>query len=305
MRNLSVDVLKIVMAIFVVLLHMHFLKNVYPTLSYVLVNGLFRLGVPVFLIVTGYYFYFVDDILKLKKWLVRLFILYAIWTVIYIPFWQEKDNSIMNLLFGFHHLWYLIGTFFAGILLYFARNHSASVLCIFSVILYIFGYAIQYLANSHFYDGILDLTINQFPAYRNFLFVCFPFLTIGFLIKKYNLRNTIKPNILLVLGTIILVVSEAYFNLKILQLNKRESVDLLLSLLVACPLLFIYCQNRIEVTSMKTLANVSTAIYFLHPMLMEFIFGEQNWINIAVFFTILILSSFLLVYLNKKLKYLL
>lgn len=305
MRNLSVDVLKIVMAIFVVLLHMHFLKNVYPTLSYVLVNGLFRLGVPVFLIVTGYYFYFVDDILKLKKWLVRLFILYAIWTAIYIPFWQEKDNSIMNLLFGFHHLWYLIGTFFAGILLYFARNHSALVLCISSVILYVFGYAIQYLANSHFYDGDLDYYINQFPAYRNFLFVCFPFLTIGFLIKKYNLQNTIKPNILLVLGTIILVISEAYFNLKILQLNKRESVDLLLSLLVACPLLFIYCQNRIEVTSMKILANVSTAIYFLHPMLMELIFGEQNWINIPVFFTILIPSSFLLVYLNKKVKYLL
>ena len=90
MRNLSVDVLKIVMAIFVVLLHMHFLKNVYPTLSYVLVNGLFRLGVPVFLIVTGYYFYFVDDILKLKKWLVRLFILYAIWTVFTFLFGKRK-----------------------------------------------------------------------------------------------------------------------------------------------------------------------------------------------------------------------
>ena len=59
MRNLSLDILKIIMAFFVVFLHMHLFKEVYPSLSYVLVNGLFRLGVPTFLIISGYYFFFI------------------------------------------------------------------------------------------------------------------------------------------------------------------------------------------------------------------------------------------------------
>ena len=136
MRSLSIDILKIILAFFVMFLHMHLLRNVYPSLSYVLVNGLFRTAVPVFLIITGYYFYYVDDIQKLKKWLIRIFILYTIWTVIYIPLWKEKDSYIANIIFGFHHLWYLIGTFFSGIVLFAFRKISVKIL--FSLILFFF-----------------------------------------------------------------------------------------------------------------------------------------------------------------------
>lgn len=305
MRNLSVDVLKIVMAIFVVLLHMHFLKNVYPTLSYVLVNGLFRLGVPVFLIVTGYYFYFVDDILKLKKWLVRLFILYGIWTILYIPFWQEKDSIFQNIVFGYHHLWYLIGTFFAGIVLFILKKCSSSLLGILALLMFGIGYSLQYLANSHYFDGEVDIFINQFPMYRNFLMVCFPFMTMGFLIKKHHLDQKIKPNLFLVIFASLLPIAEAYGNLHLLHLSKKESTDLLISLLLACPLLFLYCQNSIATTSFKTLATFSTAIYFIHPMLMEWVFGEKDALHYLLFFSLLIPASILLVFINKKVKYLL
>jgi hypothetical protein len=308
MRSLAIDLLKIVLAIFVVGLHNHFLRDSYPTLSYLLVNGLFRLGVPVFLIITGYYFSFVNDFSKLKKWLFRIFILYAIWTVIYIPLWKEGE-AVTNIVFGYHHLWYLNGTLFAGILLFYLRNKSPKLLISLVFLFFIFGYAIQYLGNSHFFEGETNELFNSYPMYRNFLFDCFPFLTIGFLIKKYEWDVKRNPSLWFVLLSVTAVIAEAFVNIQILKLSKKESVDLLFSLLIACPLLFIYFKNLKYKTDSKILASISTAIYFIHPLLMFYVYKSENLFVLqhADFFFVssLILSSLVLVFLNRKLKYLL
>ncbi|MCW3161205.1 acyltransferase family protein [Chryseobacterium oryctis] len=305
MRSLSVDILKIVLAFFVVFLHMHVLRDSYPFLSYVLVNGLFRIGVPVFLIISGYYFYYINDFQKLKKWLVRIFILYAVWSVVYIPFWKEKDDYTLNILFGYHHLWYLIGTFFSGIILFALKKTSTRLLLLFILLLFCCGYIIQFLANSHYFTGDLDSALNLFPTYRNFLFVCFPFLGIGFLIRKLELDVKYKPSLLFVLASVGLVIFEAFLNYKVFDLNKRESVDLLFSLLIACPILFVYCKNLPWKTDSKILASISTAIYLIHPLLMEGIYkSEIKYQNLA-FTMALIGASLMLVFINKKLKYLL
>ncbi len=101
-RNLTIDVLKIVLAFFVVFLHMNFLKETLPTLSYVFVNGLFRIAVPIFLVITGFYFFHIDDFKKLKKWLFRTFILYAIWMLLYISYWKDSDQIFLTIIFGYH-----------------------------------------------------------------------------------------------------------------------------------------------------------------------------------------------------------
>lgn len=305
MRSLSIDILKIILAFFVMFLHMHLLRNVYPSLSYVLVNGLFRTAVPVFLIITGYYFYYVDDIQKLKKWLIRIFILYAIWTVIYIPLWKEKDSYIANIIFGFHHLWYLIGTFFSGMVLFAFRKISVKIL--FSLILFFFccGYAIQFLGNAHYFEGKIDSVMNFFPSYRNFLFVCFPFLSIGFLIKKLQIDIRKKPSLVFVLAAMGLVIFEAFLNYKVFKLNQSESIDLLFSLLIACPAMFLYCKNIPVKTDSKILASISTAIYLIHPLLMNLIYTSQMRFRNLIFLGALASASLLLVFINRKVKYLL
>ncbi|MFP7657401.1 acyltransferase family protein [Chryseobacterium proteolyticum] len=126
MRNLSIDILKIVLAFFVVFLHMHLFQDTRPVLGFVLVNGVFRMAVPTFLIITGYYFYYVDNTQKLKKWLIRTFLLYLIWSLVYIPFWKKEDIFI-NILFGYHHLWYLIGTFFFSDYFIFNQEETGKV----------------------------------------------------------------------------------------------------------------------------------------------------------------------------------
>lgn len=305
MRSLSIDVLKIILAFFVVFLHMHLLRDEYPSLSYVLVNGLFRIGVPVFLIITGYYFYYVDTFDKLKKWSLRTFLLYSIWSIIYIPLWKE-GMVFTNIFFGYHHLWYLIGTLFAGILLFVLRKKSTSVLVATILVLFGIGYTIQLLGNLHYFTGELDSTLNLYPSYRNFLFVCFPFLGIGFLIKKLNIDVKQNPSLPLVLGSIALVIFEAFLNYKLIHLNQKESIDLLISLLIACPLVFLYCKNLPFKTDSKILASLSTAIYLVHPLIMNWIFDLYlPSFEFVIFIIVLLIVSLILVFVNRKVKYLL
>jgi len=303
-RNLSIDVLKIILAFFVVFLHMNFLKETYPVLSYILVNGLFRIAVPVFLVITGFYFFHIDSAKKLKKWLFRTFLLYAIWMLIYVSYWKDNEQIWLTIIFGYHHLWYLIGTFFSGFLLYFLRNQNSSWLLTLAIFLFLFGYVVQVSGNLHYLNTESDSLLNNYLLYRNFLFVCFPFLTIGFLINKHRIDiSTYKNSSLLVILSILGVIAEAFFNYNYIS---SESTDILFSLIFASPLLFLYCQKIYIKTTSKVLASLSTAIYVVHPLIMKSeLYKEIQSFKILIFLAILLPVSFGLVYLNRKLKYLL
>lgn len=303
-RNLTIDLLKIVLAFFVVFLHMNFLRDSQPTLSYVLVNGLFRIAVPVFLVITGFYFFHIDSRQKLQKWLFRTFLLYAIWMIIYISYWKDNGQVLLTVVFGYHHLWYLIGSFFSGVILYLLRKQSSKMLITLSVSLFLLGYVVQVLGNLHYFEKEHDFVLNMYLMYRNFLFVCFPFLTIGFLINRHNFDlSKYKNSYLLMIFSVFCVVAEAFFNYTTIS---SESTDVLFSLLLACPLVFLYCQKIYIKTTSKILANLSTAIYVVHPLIMKSDFyADIKTFKILIFLSILIPLSIALVYINKKLKYLL
>lgn len=304
-RNLTIDVLKIILAFFVVFLHMNFLQDSYPTLSYILVNGLFRIAVPVFLVITGFYFFHIDTLEKLKKWLFRTFILYVLWMLIYMSYWKDNEQILLTVIFGYHHLWYLIGTFFSGIILYLLQKQSSSVLITLTVIFFTMGFAVQVLGNLHYFEKGNDSVLNMYLLYRNFLFVCFPFLTVGFLINRHRIDSAEYKYWGLLAGlSVFCVIAEAYFNYSEIS---SESTDVLFSLLFASPAVFVYCQKMYIKTTSKILASFSTAVYVVHPLIMKSTFYTelQSPYKILIFLAILIPVSFALVYLNKKLKYLL
>ncbi len=303
-RNLTIDVLKIVLAFFVVFLHMNFLKETNSLLSYLLVNGLFRIAVPVFLVITGFYFFHIDNTKKLKKWLLRTFLLYAIWMIIYISYWKNNDQILLTVIFGYHHLWYLIGTFFSGIILFSLRKMSSHSMIFLAVFLFLIGYIIQVLGNLHYFEKEQDSVLNMYLLYRNFIFVCFPFLAIGFLMNKHLPKLSEFKNLKAILIlSLIGVVAEAFFNYNFIS---AESTDILLSLFVVSPAVFLYFKTIYVKTNSKILANLSTAIYVVHPLIMKSSFYEElQSFKIYIFLGILISVSFALVFLNNRLKYLL
>lgn len=304
-RNLTIDVLKIILALFVVFLHMNFLKETHPLLSFVLVNGIFRIAVPVFLVITGFYYLHIDTTKKLQKWLFRTFLLYAIWMLVYISYWEDNEEIWLTVIFGYHHLWYLIGTFFSGIILFLLRNQKAVVLFTLAILLFGVGYAVQVLGNTHYFKGEEDSVLNDYLMYRNFLFVCFPFLTVGFLINKLKISfEKYKYSYFLVVLSVVMVVTEAYFNYKMIS---SESTDILFSLIFASPILFLYSQKIYIKSQSKILASLSTAIYVVHPLIMKSDFYKNitSDYKVLLFIMILIPISLILVIVNRKVKYLL
>jgi hypothetical protein len=104
-----------------------------------------------------------------------------------------------------------------------------------------------------------------------------------------------------------LVMVEAFLNIKVFNLNQKESVDLLFSLLIACPVLFLYAKNITVKTDSKILTSISTAIYLIHPLLIELVYKSDmitSFQNI-IFIVLLLMGSLLLVFVNRKVKYLL
>ncbi|MCK0923742.1 acyltransferase family protein [Acinetobacter pittii] len=313
MRNLSIDYLKVLLAFLVVLLHLNILGEHSPELGYVLVNGLFRLAVPLFLIITGYYFLSVNNIDKFKNWFFRVFLLYAIWMIFYSPFWFKISNLsgiFINAFMGYFVLWYLVGVIFAGTLLYAMRNLKTNVLLAFALCLYIIGYAIQQIGNLHLFSGFVDKILNWHPISRNFIFDCFPFLTLGFLIKKLNIDLIFKPSLKLVLFSILLVIIESRLNY--LFISKEESLDHIIAMIFAAPMIFIYVKNLKIMGENKNLALFSTAIFLIHPffMLLYSFMSAHGILLIQIpkelFVIILsIVAGIVLLLINKRFKYIL
>jgi hypothetical protein len=307
MRNLSIDYLKVALALSVVLLHLNFLRNEFPELGFTLVNGLFRLAVPLFLIITGYYFTQITTFEKFKKWLLRITILYVIWMVFYAPIWINSDNLIGTLLtipIGYFVLWYLAGVIVGGSLLFFCRNIESKYLLSLAISLYLIGYFLQQIGNLHLFTGGLDKLLNWYPISRNFLFDCFPLLALGLLIKRTKLDLKLKISITLLILSIILVILESYLNYKFI--SSSESLDHLLTILITAPIIFIYVKNIKIMGDNKNLAFFSTAIFLIHP----FFITLHSFFSIEiskVFFVLgaSLIASIFLVLLNKKFKYLL
>ncbi|WP_407492515.1 acyltransferase family protein [Acinetobacter baumannii] len=303
MRNLSIDYLKVTLAYFVVLLHLEFLYSYYPEIGFILVNGLFRLAVPLFFIITGYYFSKITNIEELKIWGKRIFIMYAIWTIFYIPFWFRHLEDLTTVLTGYFTLWYLISLLLGGIILYIFKNIKTYLLLTIAFGLYLIGYILQQTGNIHYFSGNYDQTLNYFPTYRNFIFFSFPMLAIGYIINKFQIDKKYKPSLYLVAFSIITVLLEAYINYK--YINSHEPIDLLLSLIYTPALIFLYIKNFIINGKNKELANFSTAIFLIHP----FIIGLSGFLKISypVIFvlTFTSIAAYILTLINKRFKFLL
>lgn len=264
-RNRSIDVLKIVMAVFVVGVHVNPLESLGHTGELLFGNGLFRLAVPVFFLINGYYFE--DTAAKggTARYVGRALTLYAIWSLVYLPAWALPLDRLSagaisrNLIIGYWHLWYLPGLALAAALGAATRRWPpgwtllAMALAWLTATGIVYGIATDTLA-------VRDTTY----VYRNGLLMGFPFLTAGMLIRRYQLEERITLGLLvpLTLGAVALVLLESV----LLSTYGARFVnhDCLFSLALACPLLLLVALKLRWPGSGKALATYANGLYFLH-----------------------------------------
>ncbi|EXJ09154.1 acyltransferase family protein [Nitrincola nitratireducens] len=184
-RNFSLDILKLVMALMIVGLHADFLGEYSKLFQYLTVNGLFRISVPIFLIINGYFFFDIHAKKNQRIWFNRLITLYIFWMFLYSAFWFKLPdisfNSIFTLIFniiiGYHHLWYISGMIGAALLLVTLNNKKPTHLITTAIILAIIGISIQYLGNyNYLQSSTLNELFNYHWTHRNALFFSYPFL---------------------------------------------------------------------------------------------------------------------------------
>lgn len=282
-RNQTADILRLILILMVVAIHVE-VFSYHPVLSFFTVDGFFRIAVPIFFIINGYYFHKnVIDLQSFKKWLSRVIVLFICWQVIYLPMYIPTDGFnlrhltvfMSEVIFGYHHLWYISAMALGGAGLYFLKNHKHALsLCVF---LYIVGWVLQYVRVYLNVDSIFYKIFSQYWIFRNGVFFGLPMMFIGAYISKNNLieRFNSKANIIFVFVFFIIMLAELALTYIFIFKGVTYHIDFILSLLIVCPLIFISIMRcryvYFDSINTKSFALVSSAIYFVHPYVIKLV----------------------------------
>ena len=106
-RNITLDYFKIFLCILIVLIHARPLFEGWGSLSllgWLISNGVSRIAVPCFFILSGFFFSpKLNQWDQIKKYIKKLLIVYVTWSVIYLSFlaslgWISISHESINLL---------------------------------------------------------------------------------------------------------------------------------------------------------------------------------------------------------------
>lgn len=322
-RNISLDYLKLLFSFFIVALHSGFLGGLNNLCGYLFINGLFRIAVPTFFMINGYFLYrIIDNSQKVKKYLKHIFVMYIAWMILYLPLYYSayelgslKDilRFVIMLLNGYAHLWYLVGLLGAVIIIYITKNINQNKKLIFAILLYFLGSTIDYYSLIYTSNTVIYKIISNNYFTRNFLFLAFPFVFLGYYIvymqyKKIKLISKITNLKFIVLLGFILLFIEAYLDYNYIPQCKERGKDFLFSLIIIAPALFLVFSNKktVEVNS-DFISKVATGIYFVHIAIQFILIKYFDYFYGSLRFTIVsllasIIMSILLLRSHTKIR---
>lgn len=309
-RNYGIELAKIILALMVVGLHANIFSDYNPAANFFLVNGMFRVAVPLFYLINGYYFFAVVSYPMLKLWLKKTFLLYLFWMVVYSYFWIKNTEgeyisfleSVELLVIGYHHLWYISGMVGAGVLTYFLRKKT-NIGILLAIFFYLIGVTLQCIHNG--VCDVVSFNIESNNYYRNFLLFSFPFFYIGYAFNKFKIHEKIRKSrvyMLLFIAVAIYMLELAFvFNVSNMAVNN----DIYVSLIFICPFAFILLLKGKATIESAHFSNLSTAIYLVHPLCLLIMkkLGVFDSLVVVVGTTLLaIFLSFTLIYIKKRSK---
>lgn len=272
-RNSSIDFLKLGLSLLIIALHIFpvsGIKGWQGLVSYEIVNGITRIGVPTFFIISGY---FLRNKLQDKSYLLkygkRILLLYIIWQLIYLPdlirFYRlGKFNTfegILKLIWGYWHLWYLLATVGAVLLLYLFRNLSLQKKVTHAVILFLIGYTYQLLYKTGTLDDFqfLKIIYEGMGTTRNFVFMAYPFLLVGTLYDSWNSSVSKLKFLFWPFTVLLLTESFLYYSLQI------GALDFYILLIPVSMTLFSLAAECKKQPSLQLDTTLSLGIYLCHP----------------------------------------
>lgn len=297
-RNIWLDYFKIILSILVVTIHMQPLFGNYDFGGWAISNGIARIAVPCFFIISGYFIDIkLNDKKALKRYLLHIFIVYIVWSVIYIPIYY---THIINLrafvsffIFGYYHLWFLPGLIVGILMLAIIHRYikNTTFILFISLALFVVGYIIEYKQ------------LLSYHLFCNGVFFGFPFISLGYYIKKKKLEKVIPDYFLYIMVGISLttLLIESYCSMQ------RDVVqNFYLSLYILCPTIILCILKRPKKRGQKYgISNISAGIYYIHILVITEIIPLNDSYNIYRLPLVVILSvllSIFIIRINKRIK---
>lgn len=271
----SLDYLKLGLAVLVAFAHTYWLQtNMTPRL-FMIGNGLMRVMVPSFCIVAGYFLHSAVARGKGLRWLWRVLALYLFWMAVYLPFWRGEVHGPLSLVktlaWGYFHLWFMAGILVAGAVILVLRGMARRlapareyrILLAAAAVCAVIGLAMQYVALS----GVVHIGVKKFS---NGLFMCFPFVAIGYLCGRRVARLGMAglPTRGRVLAATLAGAGLLMLEAWLVQAWRSDQVmlDIPISAYVAAPALFLATLGTSMPQPPIRLDPISAMIYFMHVM---------------------------------------
>lgn len=328
----GIDLFKFIGAFLVISIHTEIFSSLSTIFNYYFINVLSRLAVYFYFIATSYFFFkgisfengkikkCKENFSKLKKYFIRIFLLYFIWSFIYmisdLPTWYKYECLNIKNFLGFglncildsshYHLWFLISLVYAIPIMYFVlRFVKLKTFAIISVIFYIIGliYGTYSFTNPPLAD-IWNLFGDIFIRLRTVLFYVIPICTFAIYSDKIKLSKA-KINISTVLAIILYSAEQMilYFSFP----NTTSSYSIFT--IPATLFIFVFAKNlNLELKYSYILRKLSTLIYCSHPLVMTLLalMYEFKSLNSILYFVIVSISTLafcsIIVFLHSKFK---
>lgn len=277
-RIAALDNARLAMAVMVVIGHAWILHDNAPKLDYYKFwAASLRIVIPTFLMISGYYFH-----IRIRRgisgWTRRTVMVFLAWSLLYAPFWIgtsgfSPERVLFYFTFGYYHLWYLPAFLGGGLILYVLRDLDTRRLLALAVVLAVLGFVIQTGMNAALDFGAVRYRAGLTVLPRNFLFYGFPYLAFGYLMARPGVLGAVRrwmtPGVaLLIAGLYTAEVTGNY-----LLVGRDGILDIMLTNIIAGPLLFAWLLGRQGGRTAPWVAPMSAAIYFVHPAIIEVLEG--------------------------------
>lgn len=321
----TIDLLKFVFSIFVVLIHTEFFMFLPDPIRWYINKIFLRIAVPFFFVINGFFLY--DKItnakditfINLKQYNKRLIKIYSLYEGAYISLYIFKElilgNSISNLFietfktlifYPIGALWYVWALILSIIIIIIINNYIDIKKYLWKIFFISFClYIIGLLFNTYYFiisetsfKTIAMSYNNIFLTSRNVLFVGFPLIFLGLVTKWiiHNFRITKKFSIIIYIFSFFIYILEL---LLVKGLPHMDDNSMFLSFYILIPSLVIMAsKNNIKNLKGNNLRYLSTFIYYHHFFLVMVI---SNIISNTISLTIIVLSLCMILYyfLNK------
>lgn len=285
------DIFKFIFAIFVIAIHTNLLKGDYSNIAWYVSHGLFRIAVPSFFVISGFFYgkkiYQKTDAERkeiTKSYIKKLLIPFFFWLILNLPFKfieYYHDMSLVKTIvtlvrdFVFYPwgaLWYISSLIVAVLLInVLLKKISLKKILIISSILYLFALICNnyyFLVQNNFIGRIIDTYMKICESGRNGLFVGLLFVSLGVFI--YDLFAKKKINYWICF--IGMIISYALLVGEIFLIRGQRFLDdgsLYIMLVIFIPFFIAYFtkyQSKLNTTFVRKL---STGIYYSHRFIIK------------------------------------